>query len=321
MTAAYTTIRAIIALFPGASVATSLQRIRDSLVTTTCHHTELLAAAMRLRGENDWTTLTNGISDVFGRLNTPIGTTRTWVLERITTLQDHRCLATASCTIRCSNLPTYDRKKDFADWATSISFALANHLSTATPTSIVTAVFSVLEEAAATWASGRSPEEFEGNSTRETLNIIISALNVGFRDSREADGARKQLAVLGSVGKTWAEFNREFARLCCRGGVPLTATNHQGFTISAPHNSEACDCWVARLPKETWERMETAFGILSRRSLDFLMEESIIRWPAPEKKPSSSFNKASTTSTSSSSSGTSNNVVDRKVMTQAERQA
>ena len=115
MTAAYTTIRAIIALFPGASVATSLQRIRDSLVTTTCHHTELLAAAMRLRGENDWTTLTNGISDVFGRLNTPIGTTRTWVLERITTLQDHRCLAPASRAIRRSDLPTYDGKKDFAN--------------------------------------------------------------------------------------------------------------------------------------------------------------------------------------------------------------
>ena len=65
--------------------------------------------------------------------------------------------------------------------------------------------------------------------------------------------------------------------------------------------------------------METTFGILSRRSLDFLMEESNIRWPAPEKKPSGRFNRASTT-TSSSSSGTTDNVADRKVMTQAERE-
>ena len=64
-----------------------------------------------------------------------------------------------------------------------------------------------------------------------------------------------------------------------------------------------------------------AFGILSHRSLDFLMEESNIRWPAPEKKPSSRFNRAFTTTSSSSSSGTSDNVTDCKVMTQAEREA
>ena len=128
------------------------------------------------------------------------------------------------------------------------------------------------------------------------------------------------MAVLGSVGKPWAEYKREFERLCRRGGVPLTATNHQGFTIRAPANSEACDRWVARLPRETRERMETAFGILSRRSLDFLIEESNFRWAAPEKKPSGRFNRASTT-TASSSSGTTDNVADRKVMTQAEREA
>ena len=182
-------------------------------------------------------------------------------------------------------------------------------------------MFSVLEEAAATWASGRVHEEFEGDTARETLDIIISALDAGFRDPREADAARKQLAVLGSVGKTWAEYKREFKRLCHRGGVPLTTTNHQGFTMPAPPNSEACDCWVACLPKETRERIETAFGILSRRSLEFLMEESHISWPAPEKKPSGRFNRASATTSSSSSSGTTENVADRKVMTQAEREA
>ena len=68
--------------------------------------------------------------------------------------------------------------------------------------------------------------------------------------------------------------------------------------------------------------METAFGILSCRSLEFLREESNIRSPAPEKEPSGRFNRASTTTTSSSSSsGTSNNVADRKVMTQGERDA
>ena len=67
--------------------------------------------------------------------------------------------------------------------------------------------------------------------------------------------------------------------------------------------------------------METAFGILSCRSLDFLMEESNIRWPASEKKPSDRFNRASTTTSSSSSSGTTDSVADRKVMTQAEREA
>ena len=66
--------------------------------------------------------------------------------------------------------------------------------------------------------------------------------------------------------------------------------------------------------------METAFGILSRRSLDFLMEEFNIRWPAPEKKTSGRFNRASTT-TSSPSSSTTDNVADRKIMTQAEREA
>ena len=66
--------------------------------------------------------------------------------------------------------------------------------------------------------------------------------------------------------------------------------------------------------------METTFGILSRRSLDFLMEEPNIRWPAPEKKPSGRFNRASTT-TSLSSSGTTDNIADRKVMTQADREA
>ena len=66
--------------------------------------------------------------------------------------------------------------------------------------------------------------------------------------------------------------------------------------------------------------METAFGILSRRSLDFLMEESNIRWPAPEKKPSGRFNRTSTTS-SSSSTGTTDNVADRNIMTQAQREA
>ena len=60
-----------------------------------------------------------------------------------------------------------------------------------------------------------------------------------------------------------------------------------------------------------------AFGILIRRSLDFLMEESNNCWPAPEKKPSSRFNRAS--ATTSSSSGTFDNVADPKVMTQAER--
>ena len=179
-------------------------------------------------------------------------------------------------------------------------------------------VFSVLEEAATTWASGRAPEKFEGDTARETLYIIISALETGFRDPWKADAARKQLAILGPFGKTWAEYKREFERLCHRGGVPLTTTNHQGFTIPAPANSEACDRWVARLPKETRERMETAFGILSRRPLDFLMEESNIRWPAPEKKLSGRFNRSSTTS--SSSSGTTD-VADRKVMTQAEREA
>ena len=66
--------------------------------------------------------------------------------------------------------------------------------------------------------------------------------------------------------------------------------------------------------------METAFGILNRRSLDFLMEESNICWPAPEKKTSGRFNKASTT-TSSSSSGITDNLADRNAMTQAEREA
>ena len=130
--------------------------------------------------------------------------------------------------------------------------------------SIVTAIFSVLEEAGATWASGRTPEEFESHTARETLDIIISALDAGFWDPWEADAARKELAVLGSVGKTWAEYKRDFERLCHRGGVPLTATNQQGFTISAPPNSEACDRWVARPLKEMRERMETAFGIRSR---------------------------------------------------------
>ena len=67
--------------------------------------------------------------------------------------------------------------------------------------------------------------------------------------------------------------------------------------------------------------METAFGIPSRRSLDVLMEESNIHWPAPEKKPSSRFNRASATTSSSSSSGTTDNVANRKVMNQAEREA
>ena len=64
-TAVYTTIRAIISLFPGSSIATILHRVWDSVTTTTCRHTEFLAAAMRLRGEKDSTTLTTGISDVF----------------------------------------------------------------------------------------------------------------------------------------------------------------------------------------------------------------------------------------------------------------
>ena len=206
VTAVYTTIGAIISLFPGSSVATILQRVRDSLTTTTCHHIQLLPAAMRIRGEHDWVTLTTGISNVFARLNAHIGTTWTWALDRITTLQDHRCLATAPCTIRRSDLQTYNSKKDFADWATTIRFALADHLLTAVPTCIVTAVFSVLEEAAATWASGRAPEEFEGDTARVTLDIIIFVLDAGFMDPREADAAQKQLAVLGSVGKTWAEY-------------------------------------------------------------------------------------------------------------------
>ena len=163
-------------------------------------------------------------------------------------------------------------------------------------------------------SSGRVPEEFEGDTARETLDIIISALDAGFRDPREADAARKQLAIFGSVGKTWAGYKREFECLCHRGGVPLTGTNHQGFTIPAPPNSEAFDRWVARLPKETRERMETALGILSRCFLDFLMEESNIRWPAPEKKPSGRFNRASATSSSPSSSGTTAKVADRNVM-------
>ena len=40
----------------------------------------------------------------------------------------------------------------------------------------------------------------------ETLDIIISALNASFRNPWEADAARKQLAILGWVGKTWAEY-------------------------------------------------------------------------------------------------------------------
>ena len=66
--------------------------------------------------------------------------------------------------------------------------------------------------------------------------------------------------------------------------------------------------------------METAFGILSRHPLNFLKEEVNIRWPAPEKKPSGRFNRASTT-TSSSFSDTTDNVADRKIMTKAEREA
>ena len=72
MTATYTVIGAIIALFPAANLAIMLDRIRDSLEATTCHHTGLLAAAMRLRGEDDWTTLINSISEVFTQLNGPI---------------------------------------------------------------------------------------------------------------------------------------------------------------------------------------------------------------------------------------------------------
>ena len=193
---------------------------------------------MRLQGENDWTTLTNGISDVFSQLNAAIGTTWTWVLDRITTLQNHRCLATASRTNRRSDLPPSDGKMDFADWSTAIRFTLNDHLGMASPTSIVTAVFSALEDAAATWATGRQPEEFEGDTARETLDIIIAALDAGFRDPQEADTARKQLAVLGSIRKTWAEYKQEFERLCRRGGVPLTLINREGYTIPAPPNSE-----------------------------------------------------------------------------------
>ena len=67
------------------------------------------------------------------------------------------------------------------------------------------AVFWVLEEAAATWATGREPAEFEGDPARDTLEMIILALDARFRDPRESDAARKQLAVLGLVGKTGAE--------------------------------------------------------------------------------------------------------------------
>ena len=69
--------------------------------------------------------------------------------------------------------------------------------------------------------------------------------------------------------------------------------------------------------------MDPAFSIISRRSLDFLMEEANIRWPALEKKLSGRFNRASSTTTasSSSSSATITDVAARKVMTPAEREA
>ena len=67
--------------------------------------------------------------------------------------------------------------------------------------------------------------------------------------------------------------------------------------------------------------METAFGIHSRRSLDILTEESNIRWPAPESKTTSRFNRASTTIAPSSSSSITTTMANGKVMTPVERKA